>query len=601
MRLPNPLFPIRQRPSLFPDADEAATNGQPGGGGASSPAPVPEDLSTDRLLLVERLAWSMVWLGILTGGFTLWRSWWSWPVVDVLAPALVAVSLIGFAICWCSSSPRSWLHAGLAMGAALVAVTVPQIVTIHSRIYYQTDSAALDHVAARVLAHGHNPYTTSLSSAGVLLNVAVRFWTCTVAGGHVSGLSYPAGAVLAYAPAFLLGFHHEVVDWMDLYAWLASAVLLFFLVPRYLRWLAVLITLTGIFTMLFAGGGTDAIVVPFVMLAVWRWDRYGKGKEAGLASWMGPIALGLACSIKQTPWFCVPFLVIGIYIETRRSGRSPLPVVARYLGVVLAVFAAVNLPFIIWSPAAWWHGTVTPLTQPLVPDGQGLVSLALHGLTGGANVTLLEYSSAFAYLAILVAFVTWYPWLKRIWLLLLPAFFFFSPRSFSTYFVDLFPVAVLAMITVSGATRPARHLAWGRFEVSHLTLGALAVATSVTAALSFTSAPLGLFVNATSIGSDQQHLKAVTVTVENPTGAALSPHFMVNVGADHPDGFWTTAGDHPVVIGPHRSVTVTLFPPSPTDFPPFASDWVVDAYTTNPASLSTTNDIWHNYIPKLHQ
>ena len=72
------------------------------------------------------------------------------------------------------------------------------------------------------------------------------------------------------------------------------------------------------------------------------------------------------------------------------------------------------------------------------------------------------------------------------------------------------------------------------FGVIHLTIGALAVATSVTATLSFTSAPLGLFVNATSIGSDQQHLKAVTVTVENRTGAPLSTHFMVNVGADHP-------------------------------------------------------------------
>ena len=202
-------------------------------------------------------------------------------------------------------------------------MAAPQIVNIHSRIYYKTDSAALDHVAARVLAHGHNPYTTSLASAGVLLKRRSRFWTYTVAGGHVAGVSYPAGSVLAYAPAFLLGFHHQVVDWMDLYAWLASAVLLFFLVPRYLRWLAVLITLTGIFTTLFAGGGTDAIFIPFLMLAVWRWDRYGKGKEAGLARWVGPIALGLACSIKQTPWFCVPFLVIGIYIETRRSGRSP--------------------------------------------------------------------------------------------------------------------------------------------------------------------------------------------------------------------------------------------------------------------------------------
>ena len=595
MRLPNSLVLIRQRLGPAPGSGDAAPNG------ADLDQPRGEDLSEDRLLLVERLAWSLVWLGILTGGFTLWHSWWSWPVVDVVSPTLVAGSLIGLAICWCSSSPRSWLHSGLAMGAALVAVAVPQIVGIHTRIYYDTDSAALDHVAARVFAHGHNPYTASLSSAGALLNVPVRFWTYTLGGGHVSILSYPAGSVLAYAPAFLLGFHHQVVDWMDLYAWLASAVLLFFLVPRYLRWLAVLITLTGIFTALFSGGGTDAIFIPFLMLAVWRWDRYGKGKGAGLASWVGPIALGLACSIKQTPWFCVPFLLLGIYIETRRSGRSPLPVVARYLGIVLAVFTAVNLRFIIWSPAAWWHGTTTPLTQPLLPDGQGLVSLALHGLTGGVDLTLLQCSSVLVYLGLLVAFVAWYPQLKRIWLLLLPAFFFFSPRSFSGYLVDLFPVAALAAITVAGATRPTRTLDWGRVRVSHLTLGTLAVAASVTAALSFTSAPLGLFVNGTSIGSDHQHLESVTVTVENRTGSSLSPHFMVNVGGPHPDGFWTTAGHHRVVVGPHRSVTVTLFPPTPTFFPPVASDWVVDAYTTNPGALSTTNDIWHNFIPKPHQ
>jgi uncharacterized membrane protein len=294
----------------------------------------------------------------------------------------------------------------------------------------------------------------------------------------------------------------------------------------------------------------------------------------------------------------VPFLVVGIYIEARRSGRSPIPVVARYLGIVVATFAAVNLPFIIWSPRAWWHGTLTPLTQPLIADGQGLVSLALHGLTGGVNMTLLTYASAFAYLALLVAFVAWYPWLKRIWLLMLPAFFFFSPRSFTGYLVDLFPVAVVGAITVGATTTPARHLNWGRFQARHLVLGALTVATGVIAALSFMSAPLSLFVSGTAIGSKQQRFEAVTVTVANRTGASVSPHFMVDVGQVHPTGFWTTAGDRPVVIGPHRSVTVTLFPPSPTYFPPWASDWVVDAYTS-PRSLSTTNDIWHNYIPKL--
>lgn len=600
MSLPNPLVLIRRRLGLFRDADPTAPNGQPSDG--DEHAVVHASLSPERLTLLERGAWSLVWLGILIGGITLWGSWWSWPVIDVLAPLLVAVALVGFVICWCASSPRSWLHQGLAIGSAVVSIAAPQVVNIHTRIYYATDSAALDHVAARVLVHGHNPYTSSLSSASLLLDTASRFWTYTLTGGHVAGVSYPAGSFLAYAPAFALGFHHEVVDWMDLYAWLASALLLFFLVPRFLRWLAVLITLTGIFTGIFSSGGTDAIFIPFAMLAVWHWDRYGKGKEAGIARWMGPIALGLACSIKQTPWFCVPFLVIGIYIETRRSGRSPIPIVTRYLAIVVAVFAAVNLPFAIWNFSAWWHGILIPLTQPLIADGQGLVSLALHGLTGGVDLKLLMYASVFAYLAVLVAFSAWYPWLKRIWLLLLPVAFFFFPRSFTGYLIDLFPVALVAVISLEGATKPARHLTWGRFRISHLAGGTLALATSVTAALSLTlSAPLGLTVDGTSIGSGQQNLKAVTVTVANRTDSPVTPHFLVDVGAPHPTGFWLPADKRPVVVGPHRSVTVTLLPPSLTYFPPWASNWVVDAYAATPRSLSTTNDLWHNYIPKLHQ
>ena len=598
MSLPKSPTLLRRRRLPVP-ADSAAPEDQRSG--LEVPGTAPGSLSAERLTLLERCAWTLVWLGILTDGIGLRGSWSSWPIIGILSPLLISVAFVGITICWCANSPRSWLHQGLAMGSALVAVTAPQVGIIHHRIYYSTDAAALDHVAARVLSHGHNPYTTSLSSAGVLLNTASRYWTYTVSGGHILSVSYPAGSFLVYAPAFLLGFHHEVVDWIDLYAWLVSAVLLFFLVPRSLRWLAVLVTLAGVFTGLFAGGGTDAAFIPFALLAVWRWDRYAKGKEAGLARWIGPFALGLACSIKQTPWFCVPFLLVGIYIETRRSGRPAIPVVARYLGIVLGVFAAVNLPFAIWSPAAWWHGMMIPLTRPLVADGQGLVVLALHGLTGGVNLTLFTYASTFAYLALLVAFVAWYSSLKRMWLFLFPAFFFFSPRSFTSYLVDLFPAAVVAVLSVEGAPRVGPIFTWGRFKVTQLAVGALAVATSVTAGLSFIGAPLSLSVRGTSIGSDHQHLEAVTVTVTNRTANPVTPHFMVDVGGPHPTGFWTTKSHHPVVLGPHQSVTVTLFPPSATYFPPWASDWVVDAYSANPRFLSTTNDNWHNYIPKLPQ
>jgi uncharacterized membrane protein len=588
--------PVRRRLQLLGDAgptvpDVAALDGV-GHVGVQAPS------TGDRLIFFERCAWSMVWLGVLIGACDLWGSWTSWPLVDVLAPALVAVAFGGFAVCWCTSSPRSWWHQVLALVSALVAAATPHLVSIHTRGYYETDAAALDHVAARILVQGRNPYASSLSSAALLLKTPTSYWTYTVNGGHILTMSYPAGSFLVYALAYALGFHHEVVDWVDAFAWVASTVLLFCLLPRSLRWLAGLVGLSGFFMGLFSGGGTDALFVPLAMLAVWRWDRYGLGREAGVARWIGPVALGLACSIKQLPWFCLPFLVLGIFIEAHRSGRSPLPTVARYVVVVLATFTAVNLPFIIWGASAWWHGILTPLAQPLVADGQGLVSLALHGLTGGVNLGLLADASALALLTTLAVFVAWYDRLKRIWVLVLPVAFFFSTRSFSSYLIDLFPVALVAVTSTAPAT-PATtraRLPWGPFSPVRLGAMALAAATAVVTALSFTGAPLALTYRSSAVGISQQRLYSLTVSVTNHTGATLTPRFMVDFGAPHPTGFWTTAHRRPVVVAPDHTATVTLYPPVPTYLPPWASDYVVQAYTTHPDWLSTSGDIWHNYV-----
>ncbi len=559
--------------------------------------------STERLDFFERCAWSLVWLGVLVGACDLWGSWWSWPVVDALAPLLVAVALVGFAICWCSRDPRTLWHQATAAAAALASSVVQQVIAIHTRTYYETDSAALDHVAARLLSEGRDPYTSSLARAALLLKPAADYWTYTVTGSHILDLSYPAGSVLVYAPAFALGFRHDVVDWVDLYFWVAGAVLLFFLVPRSLRWLSALVMLSGFFVAFFANGGTDAAFVPFAMIAVWRWDRYGAGRSAGIARWVGPVALGLACSIKQTPWFCIPFLVIGVALEARRAGRPPLRVAGRYVAVVAAVFAAVNLPFVVWGASAWWRGTITPIARPLVADGQGLVSVALHGLTGGVDLPLLTAASVFALLCALAAFAGWYRQLKRIWLLLLPVVFFFSPRSLSSYLLDLFPVALVALITTgtselphAGLRLPALGPGWRRADRKWARIAAvtLAALTCATAALSLTTAPLGIAYRSASIRA-QRILRSVTVTVTNRTGGTVVPHFMVDVGTAHPTGFWATADHRPVVIGPYASRTVTLLPTSTTYLPPNSSDYVVQAYTADPDALSTTSDIGHFY------
>jgi uncharacterized membrane protein len=548
--------------------------------------------------VAERSIWSLVWLGLITVGLGFWGSWTSWWLGALVAPLVVVVGIVGLVATWLVTSPRSRAIQLSAMGSVVIVTLVTQGLGIHARTYYSTDSGAFNQVAARLLVHGINPYTASMNSATALLDNAADFWTYTVSGSHVSAVSYPAGSFLFEVPAMLLGFHHEVVDWMDLFAWVVTGVLIFVLVPATVRWLAPLLLLTSILTGVFGSGGTDAAFMPFMVLAVWRWDRFGLGRSAGIAAWMGPVALGLACSIKQTPWFCVPFLVIGVFIEASRSGRRPWPLAGRYLAIVIGVFAVVNLPFFIWSPAAWVRGVILPFNQPLVADGQGLVTLALHGIGGGVSIPLLSAAAFLMVVALLASLVVWYRRVKGTWMLLLPIAFFVAPRSLLTYLLDLYPAAIVAVLTVSPVRVSDRSagpapFAHGprvprRWNPRALAMAVPAAAAAVLSVLAFLSAPLELGVRSVRTSPGATAIEAVTVDVVNTTGRTVTPHFMVNTGSSHPDGFWHTAAGGPTVIGPHDSTVVTLEPPGYFWAPGHHTNWLVEAYTSSPEALSTS-------------
>ncbi len=564
-----------------------------GPGTSARPGPAHSDLA-------ERGAWSLVWLAVLTGGIDLWGFWWWSPFAVVLAPLLVLVGIGGTASCWVARSPRALRFQLPAFVSVMVTMLFPAAILINTRLYYTTDSAAFDQVATRALLRGVDPYVTSMSSAARLLQDPARFWTYTVTGGHVSHFSYPAGSFLLDAPAMLLGFHHMVVDWMDLFCWIVTSVMLFVLLPTSLRWLAALVSLTPVLLGTFTSGGTDAMFLPFLVLAVWRWDRYGQGRQAGVARWMGPIALGLACTIKQTPWFCVPMLATGIFLEARRTSRPAVALVTRYLATVLGVFVVVNGPFIIWQPRAWAHGTLIPLLGGLVADGQGLVALAIHGVTGGVDLTMLSVAGALATLTAIAAFALWYPHLKRVWLVLVTIPLFLSPRSLSSYLVDLFPAAVVAAVSVGNAPRwvplaaRSRVEQGARFERVKHVVGwpALAVAlgglaTIVVSILAFAGPPLAMSVRSVTTSHRGTQLDAVTVFVRNRTDHTVTPHFMVNAGAN-PNGFWMPAHNRPVVIGPDGSAVVSLRASTFTFTPQKGARWLVEAYTVGPTWLSTS-------------
>ncbi len=544
-------------------------------------------------LPTQRAAWSLVWLGVLTGGVSLWGTWWASPFIGALAPALVLAGVLGILASWSLDAVGSRWFQRTGLGAVLVAVAAPQAVSIHGSRYYSTDEGALTHVAAQVLLRGANPYSVSLASAGRLLMTPARFWTYTASGGHVTHFSYPAGGFLIDVPAFALGFHHQVVNWMDLGCWVLSGIILFVLLPVELRWMAGLVALSPVFVSDFVTGGTAVTFYPFILIAVWRWDRFGTGQGSRAARWAGPLALGLGCAIKQTPWFIVPFLLLGVGIEARRRGRAGTTVSLEYLALVLVAFGAVNLPFVLWHPADWWRGTFLPLGASLVADGQGLVSLATHGLTGGVNLSLFTLAGALAYVTIVAAFALYYERLKIVWPLLVPIGFFFAPRSFTSYLVALFPVALVAATTVTPPDRRRRDRTHER-RVHRLVgpglLIALSLGTAVTAGVALgATSPLSITSPTLSASRATGTVRSVTISVRNRTARPLTPHFMVDVGGAHPAGFWYPRGHRTVDIGPDQRVVLTLYPPEPTTLPVQRSNWVVDAYTLDPEWLSTSS------------
>ena len=296
------------------------------------------------------------------------------------------------------------------------------------------------------------------------------------------------------------------------------------------------------------------------------------------------MALGVACSIKQTPWFTVPFFVIAIALEARHHEVPVAKTVLRYVSLAALPFAAINLPFFIWSPTQWLRGAFLPLTQPLVPDGQGLVSLATHGLVRVVHPFDLEVTGALLMVALLVAFVEWYPDLKRTWLFALPIVLFVPSRSLSSYLMDFVPAAFVAVLTTTRV--PEVWAGQGRPVARRVAVAIPVSLAVVTAALAFSGPPLTIRVDHYGATGHDQFMAPMELTLTNNTASPIQPHVMVVVGTGHPVGFWTTSS--PLVVPGHASVTATFTPPRFLLAPEHYENWLVEALTSSPAALTTT-------------
>jgi hypothetical protein len=531
--------------------------------------------------LAERAGWSGVCMVLLTLAVV------GTAPVDI---AIVAVALWGGYRCWSSADgPSRGLQ--VLILATIVASIGVSVAAQGSGLPYGTDELAFGQYAATLVLRAVNPFTHSLAPSLSLYHVPASFLTHYLNGSTITTSTYPAGSFLLYLPALALGLGTQASIATDVVSWIVSMILIWALLPRSISWLAALFLASSVYISYAIGGVTDSLYLPFVILALWRWDRFGESTERSVARWIGPIALGVAMSVKQTPWFLLPFLLVGVAFEARAQGRSWLRSSARYLAICAGVFVVINAPWIIASPGAWFDGSILPLLGSFTPMGQGLVNLTLIGRIGGGDLTFYTLAGVAWLVLALLGMGLRYAKVKRAWVFVVITAFFFVPRSMSNYLLMLIPAAIVAALSVRGVPHDGPLVEIPlvrRCSRGVLAISVFAVVAAVTGAVA-APAPLDMAVTGVSTNGQQGLVTAATLQIHNNTARVLHPTFTV-VNAGYVTNFWTPAraGAGPVTVGPHQSEVLTLQAPDESSMPDAQAPFRMFAYTTGPAAVSST-------------
>ncbi|MBO0821993.1 MAG: hypothetical protein J2P26_14240, partial [Nocardiopsaceae bacterium] len=239
-----------------------------------------------------------------------------------LAVPVVLLGLTGLAVIVAAWLPRPVLPESrqrLIGWVALAAVIVGLALWSYYQVFvvpdYATDEMSFDQYAAQLALHGANPYLHSMAPAFPLFHVSPNGYTFKLDGQPVTALSYPALAFEAYMPLLAAGVTTQAAVWVDVAAWAAAAVLLYIVLPRSIAPLAAAIASIDVYIGYAQGGVTDALFVPLLIGAAVGWDRFPD--ERGIRAIRGPVCMGLAMAVKQTPWLVLPFVLAGIAVESR--------------------------------------------------------------------------------------------------------------------------------------------------------------------------------------------------------------------------------------------------------------------------------------------
>ncbi|HTP14778.1 MAG TPA: hypothetical protein VMK13_02950 [Streptosporangiaceae bacterium] len=470
--------------------------------------------------------------------------------------------------------------------AVLVAVLAALALWSYFQIFiapdYGTDEIAFDQYAAQLALHGMNPYLHSMAAAFRLFHVSPNGYTFELNGRPVTALSYPALSFEAYMPLLVLGVITQAAVWADVAAWALGAVILFAVLPRRLAALAAVVASMDVYIGYAVGGVTDVLFVPLLVGAAVRWDRFASSR--GPAAWRGPVLMGLAMAVKQTPWLVAPFVVAGIVLESRhaRDWRHAVRDGLRYTGIAMAAFLLPNLPYLLSSPGAWLRGILTPISSQAVPAGQGLISLSLSLAVGGGSLRAYTVAAVIVFVVALACYVATYPVLKPAAFIIPSIVLFFAARSFGSYLLMLIPAGIAAAAT----TRPPRDAACWRSWKLIVLGGAAACAVAVTAALTAAS-PLDISIRSVRTTGQLATVERLNLTVTNNTGASVRPAFTIEDGTTM-TAFWRRQRG-PAELAPHQRASYTIVAPSYFAMPSISNGFQVLAFSRRPPSVSRTS------------
>ena len=520
-------------------------------------------------------------------------TWLSYVSIALIVLGIAGTIVATAAIARMESRWLRWLELGILVGTVMgfmVWAYLQVIVTPG----YATDELAYNQYAATLLLRGIDPYAASMAPAFNRLFVSPDAYTYLLNGNPVTALSYPALSFLVYVPLQLLGVHQQAAEYTDIGFWVIAMIMAFFMVPKALRSAVVVLLSFSVYISYAVGGITDCVMLPFLFLVAFQWDRYTVSPRN---RWWAPVSLGLAMAIKQTPWFLAPILLIGLWREGQMRGLSRRQIGRMLIQYVLTAFLSfmvVNLPFVIVNPVAWIRGIFTPLVSAMVPSGQGLVGLAVFNGIGGGDLHLWNDGSLLLLLGVwalcALDYKRWKPYL-----FLTPVVsFFFADRSFASYMIDLLPVFFIAITTtMQGAiavdaagqyvSRRRRVLSWLPV-LPGIALLMIAIVLP---------APLALVITGVSTTGQFATIDRLKVAVTNTSSRGVNPHFTIDNAGQYTT-FWNVVTG-PAQLQPKQTRTYTLQAPNAEAMPSIQGGFQVTAFTTGVPSVSESP----SYVPSL--